>query len=74
MTWEELKEKAKEIGYRIDITEFDNRQNLEYLENPDNDFIFYQDGTIQIEADLDYWEKAKHRTPDQMYQIITALR
>lgn len=63
MTWDELKKEAKKMGYRVERTEFDDRENVEYLENPNKDFIFYQNGTIQIEADYDYWEGQRIEHP-----------
>lgn len=69
MTWEELCEKAKEMGYYY----------WEYPKpNLANDNIqFFKDGTVRVyvyfEDDSDYCEIAHNRTPDQMYQIMLAL-
>jgi hypothetical protein len=69
MTWEELKEKALELGY-----EYKKPAYAEYYIfslNKDNVIIqFYADGEIMVDETI----FAQNRTPDQMYQIMLALR
>lgn len=69
MTWEELKEKAKELGYRLD----DIGCCFEVIREPIEEEIpksFYKDGEIFIDST----QISRERTPDQMYQIMLALR
>ena len=69
MTWEELTKRAQEIGYRLDNID----SYLEALREPIGEEIpksFYKDGDIFI----DNVRISKERTPDQMYQIMLALR
>lgn len=69
MTWEELCEKAKKMGYN-------------YCECSPNsigdDIQFLKNGTVLVyvyfEDDSDYYEIAHNRTPEQMYQIMKALQ
>ena len=68
MTWEELVKKAKEMGWEYKKTAY-----TEYLFsfNEDNVIIqFYPDGDITAD-DIIF---SQNRTPDQMYQIMLALR
>ena len=71
MTWEELCEKAKEMGY-------DYWRGKSYVS--DGDYEFYKDGTIKAFAFVednyysDFYEIAWNRTYEQMYQIMEALR
>jgi hypothetical protein len=65
MTWEELCKKAKEL----DCDEFYDFIEGEYLR-------FFKDGEVlllDLERDI-FVQVAKNRTPDQMYQIMEALR
>jgi len=68
MTWEELKEEAKKMGYNV----FDsvNIKVASWIETPDNNWCFDRDGTIMYDGLV----VAFDRTPDQMYQIMLALR
>lgn len=69
MTWEELIEKAKEIGYQqndIDCC-------FEVIREPIEEEIpksFYKDGDIFIDGT----RISRERTYEQMYQIMLALR
>ena len=68
MTWEELKEKAKKLGWEYKKTDYS-----EYLlswEIEDTAIKFYSDGEITV----DEATFAQYRTPEQMYQIMLALR
>lgn len=73
MTWEELCEKAKEMGY--DYCEDNPHLTVDNIR-------FYKDGTICLYirvrdayySDSDYYKIAYNRTPDQMYQIMEALK
>lgn len=68
MTWEELVEKAKELGYKTEKT-CCHRVGV----------LFKKDGTVwsKIYDDNGYFFErvcfTKERTPDQMYQIMLAL-
>lgn len=70
MTWEELKEKAKELGFTISSYIDENEVELEYIYC--NDYIYLEeDGNITTSTENIV---AENRTPDQMYQIMLALR
>jgi hypothetical protein len=73
MTWEELKEKAKDLGYRVveDDGDLPYLGITEYLENEDINIIFCDYGSIETNCGDTV---AENRTPDQMYQIMLALR
>jgi len=78
MTWEELKEKAKEIGGVLSESSF-GTWYIKY-----KDLKFYWDGGITV--DYSYYDSGddenysdsevitSNRTPDQMWQIMEALR
>jgi hypothetical protein len=70
MTWEELKEKAKELGFTISSYINEDDVELEYIYC--NDYIYLEeDGNITTSTENIV---AENRTPDQMYQIMLALR
>ena len=70
MTWEELKEKAKELGFTISSYIDEDEVELEYIYC--NDYIYLEeDGDITTSTENIV---AENRTPDQMYQIMLALR
>lgn len=73
MTWEELKEKAKELGYRLveDDGDLPYLGITEYLEKDNVNIIFFDYGSIETNCGDTV---AENRTPDQMYQIMLALR
>lgn len=61
MTWEELRKKAKEMGAKVykDLIVLDEK-------------LFWYFGVIEpIHGDVVF---AKDRTPEQMYQIMEALK
>ena len=62
MTWKELVEKAKELGYEYD-------DELEKITN--QYYYFYKIGGEIFNVSFELI--AKDRTPDQMYQIMLAL-
>ena len=62
MTWKELVEKAKELGYEYD-------DELEKITN--QYYYFYKIGGEIYNVSFELI--AKDRTPDQMYQIMLAL-
>ena len=62
MTWKELVEKAKELGYEY---------NEEKEELKNCDAYFYRSGGEIYNCYLDL--VAEFRTPEQMYQIMLAL-
>lgn len=67
MTWEEFKEKAKEIGYDI----MDGKVKK-------NNIGFYMSGHIVVFTSLSNCLVQKviatHRTTDQMWKIVEALQ
>jgi effector-binding domain-containing protein len=72
MTWEELKEKAQQLGYQqfgrtTFVTEWIKKDGL----------IFYESGLFVAESDeedpTNGVYKNSNRTYDQMYQIMLAL-
>lgn len=70
MTWEELKEKAKELGFTTSSYINEDEVELEYIYC--NDYIYLEeDGNITTSTENIV---AENRTPDQMYQIMLALR
>lgn len=70
MTWEELKEKAKELGFTISSYINEDDVELEYIYC--NDYIYLEeDGNITTSTENIV---AENRTPEQMYQIMLALR
>ena len=62
MTWKELVEKAKELGYEYD-------DELEKITN--QYYYFYKIGGEIYNVSFELI--TKDRTPDQMYQIMLAL-
>lgn len=73
MTWEELKEKAKELGYRVveDDGDLSYLGIIEYLEKDGVNISFCDYGLVETNCGDTV---AENRTPDQMYQIMLALR
>lgn len=73
MTWEELKEKAKELGFEISyyLKDYNGvEKEVEYIYC--NDYIYLEeDGDITTRMDDIVVE---NRTYDQMYQIMQAMR
>lgn len=70
MTWEELKEKAKELGFTTSSYINEDEVELEYIYC--NDYIYLEeDGDITTSTEDIV---AENRTPEQMYQIMLALR
>ena len=76
MTWEELKEKAKELGYCF------NDEHLWHFLckgiDDDASILFYKGGSVCYKLDGEKASAdiiiAQERTPDQMWQIMEALR
>lgn len=65
LTWEELKEKAKEMGYvEYDFCGGELTKELRYSTS------FYKNGDIEINYD---YVIAKNRTPEQMLMIMRGL-
>ena len=60
MTWEELKEKAKELGYYM--------IGDEGIAN--DEFTFWQDGKVDVDGVC----VSDNRKPEQMWQIMEALK
>ena len=70
LSWEELKEKAKELGFTISSYINEDEVELEYIYC--NDYIYLEeDGNITTSTENIV---AENRTYDQMWQIIEALR
>ena len=65
MTWEELCEKAKEMGYE-DYFDF---RGVKAIRNGKG-LSFHSNGKICYDTRI----FADHRTPEQMYQIMEALK
>ena len=75
ITWEELCEKAKEMGYRLiyddgDIPYFDGNSSY-YLENQNISLTFFKDGQIEYNYGGII---AENRTYNQMLIIMEALK
>ena len=72
MTWEELCEKAKEMGcdngFRV--------SNSIQLEKGESKFVFAVNGCVHLfyRRSVNSITIATKRTPEQMYQIMKALR
>ena len=73
MTWEELKEKAKELGYwlRKDDGDIPYLGITELLVKDGVDIAFFDYGSIEVDCG---YILAENRTYEQMYQIMLALR
>lgn len=74
MTWEELKEKAKEMGAKIYISPYgDGYERIDYKNT-----MFNIKGDVVVEDrffDMDVIaDLAEKRTPDQMFAIMKALQ
>lgn len=75
MTWEELVEKAKELGYKI-TTRIPYSEPEECLLNEEG-FAFYKDGTCEYDCEDDIFCGCPFvygRTPEQMLMIMEALK
>lgn len=68
MTWEELKEKAKELGWEYKKTACS--ESLFSLNEDATIIQFYPEGEIMVDETI----ISPNRTPEQMYQIMLALR
>lgn len=76
MTWEELREKAKEIGY-VECIKFPHGRKVIALVNEDLEIAFYRNGTVECEVcNDDYCGRpfTYERTIKQMYDIMKALQ
>lgn len=72
MTWEELKEEAKKMGY-IEVKKFPYGKPEIGIVNEAIEIAFYKDGTVECDAHNDDCcgkPFIKKRTPEQMYQIM----
>nr|DAW57946.1 MAG TPA: hypothetical protein [Caudoviricetes sp.] len=66
MIWEELCEKAQELGYSEWGFCLEGKADL---------IRFYKNGQIKVRNfDTVFIQIAENRTPDQMYQIMLALK
>ena len=80
MTWEELKQKAKELGYKeIRKLPREKTQKVLWIETKNGDtYCFYPDGTVETDVDgitvFCGYPFAYKRTPKQMLQIMEALQ
>jgi hypothetical protein len=68
MTWEELVEKAKELGWEHKKTAY--TKSLFLLNEDYVNIQFYPEGEIMVDETI----ISQNRTPEQMYQIMLALR
>lgn len=76
MNWTELCKEAKEMGY-VEVEKFPYGKPQIAIVNEDVEIAFYKDGTVECEAyndDCCGRPFTTNRTPDQMYQIMKALR
>lgn len=73
MTWEELKEKAKELGATINDRD---RIIINLLYDPtiQDSLKFGEPGWIVANVSFGSRVISENRTPEQMYQIMLALR
>ena len=67
MTWQELKEEAKKIGYEINNG---FTRKCEWVTSPDGKWDFVDDGTVIH----DNYVVSFDRIPDQMLAIMKALQ
>ena len=63
MSWEELCEKAKKLGYQYN-------KDYNYLYHNDYHVTFYSNGEMFVGCTL----VVDDRTPDQIYQIMEAFK
>lgn len=70
MTWEELVEKVKELGWEYKKTDYNYSESLFLINEDYVNIQFYQEGELMVGETI----VSKNRTPDQMYQIMLALR
>lgn len=67
MTWEELKEEAKKMGWQTSESFVFNN---EYF-----DIVMHEDGKIEVSDQCGgSWYLSTDRTPDQMLAIMKALQ
>ena len=75
ITWNELKKKSKELGYK-EITKYHRYKEVIALVN-ENLYGFYPDGTVETdcfqEDDLCGMPIAYDRTPEQMLMLMVNL-
>ena len=83
MNWNQLKEKAKELGYNLRGSKSRHTENLSK-----GKMVFYEDGKFVYDERIDafyydYYDAEEYgdvhiietdRTPDQMWQIMEALK
>ena len=76
MTWEELKEEAKKMGYYL-VKKVPYDRNVDCLVNEEG-FAFYRDGTCEFDCNPDDnlcgEPFVETRKPDQMLAIMKALQ
>lgn len=71
MTWEELKEKAKTLGYKPEFNYIENEKEL-YKKNKGLGFL--KNGKVCYWNNYGCYTIAIGKTYDQMYQIMMLLR
>ena len=71
MTWEELKEKAKEMGYLVCLNGDCIKTNDDTQYN--HTLFYYRDGIINVKHFGNFCFVAEHRTPEQMLMIMKGL-
>ncbi len=73
MTWDELKAKAKEMGYYIGI--FVNDENIQEDDIQDDYISFHKDGSIWFDDDCGGCYMAyEQKSYEKMYTIMKALQ
>jgi len=76
MNWNELKQKAKELGY-VECVKFPHDRKVIALVNEELEIAFYRNGIVECEAyndDCCGRPFAWKRTINQMWQIMEALK
>lgn len=74
MTWKELKEKAKKLEKLYVNADYDSYILVSQNGNYEMKFYEYGDIGVIYDWDEDDFIIADNLTPDQMYQIMLALR
>lgn len=73
MTWEELKEKAKELGYRVTDLVMGAKEALVKEYKSEGFSLCFTDNGLVFAEGYDYYKLAENRTCEQMYAIMLNL-
>lgn len=74
MTWEELCEKAKELGWQHWVNVSSGQESLIKDLGDFQHLDFDKNGEASVVDEGCYISLAKNRTPEQMWQIMGALK